>query len=144
MSKFVNGFTYRLRISTACITIIILCSIFVLPKTNRAEQSKPSTPYTTLAYSNGWIYSSYYGFGANSRVYWTVDENVLTSTNFWTQTPSTTCPSQLPCNQADPYHVYFSLSGYCDGESHRVSIMIFDDYNHIADWNSGGFTGVFN
>lgn len=71
------------------------------------------------------IYSVGYNLpnAEHGRLYWTIDENILTSTNYYTAAPSVQCPPLNPSCTDPRLEFSFDVSRYCDGEAHRLTAL---------------------
>lgn len=90
-----------------------------------------------LDYDRRIVYSLNYSLNASSHFAWTIDDNIITTTNYYTLSPSVQCPPASP-NCSDPsLQVSFDVSRYCDGEPHHLSAWAYTGSSELL----AGLTG---
>jgi pimeloyl-ACP methyl ester carboxylesterase len=105
------------------IAILILLCPNTFPQANVVDRILTELPPMTLYLDqqSRVVYSVGYAAGEGGRLYWTIDEPIITSTNFYTVAPAYQCPPNNTSCGSPPLEVNFDISRYCDGETHRLS-----------------------
>lgn len=113
--------------------LLAIASFVVLLRPEVVAQNKPFDPSLTtyppmLLNLNGTARtattSGYaQAMGAQGRLYWTVDENIIISTNSYSVGPTPQCPPGNPQCEQPPLEFTFDISRYCDDEFHFISAM---------------------
>lgn len=111
------------------IPTIVISGLFAASSFSQDAQIDDLTPQIPccvsliLDHDRRIVYSTNYSFNEFSHFYWTIDDNIISTTNFYTVSPAVQCPPANP-NCSDPQlQVSFDVSRYCDGEYHHLSAI---------------------
>lgn len=86
------------------------------------ETDQPQVfPVLNFHAETGQVYSAGYNYGPNSTTYWSIDEPIITSTNYYSVTPAVQCAPVDPNCKNPTLMVVFSVAQFCDGESYQLS-----------------------